>query len=206
MKTFLKVSLLAFAILTCDLAIVRAQPFVSVTSTNDGNGLFSYTFTLPSSTYAWGFTSNSSAMQMRFHGLETVFSPAGWASEIDTNNLVTWRYQNTDVVLFGSPSITFAIQSSSTTSALYNGLGASDPDYPRGVVFGTLYEQSPLNPFVVGYETFAYVGPAIVPEPSSAALLTGVLIGLGFRRFFRKPQIDQRSDQLAYSPIAPAGK
>ena len=180
MRTLPKACLLSFAVLLCGLITARAHsnPNISVTSTNNGNGLFSYTFTLANPNFAWGFSTNQTTMTMRFHGVESVFSPAGWTSQIDTNDFVTWRYLNADLVLLGDPSITFAIQSSSTTSALYDMFGSPDPDYPRGIVVGSIYDAPNRTPLLGGYETFSYIGPAVVPEPSSSALFLAAAIGV----------------------------
>ena len=180
--------LLILAGFTCGLSVANAQ-LISVLSTNNGNGLFSYTFTLGNPSYAWGFSTNESELTMRFHGIQTAFSPAGWISEVETDDFVTWRYVNTDLVLLGNPSITFAIQSSSIGTALYdNILGSPVPDYPRGIVVGSVYDVTTLTGFAVGYETFSYIGPTLVPEPSAVALF-GVAFCFVGSRLSRKIRI-----------------
>jgi hypothetical protein len=188
MRTLPKACLLSFAVLLSGWLGARAQsnPNISVSSTHDGTGLFSYTFTLGNPNFAWGFSTNQTTLTMRFHGVQTVFSPAGWTSQVDTNDFVTWRYLNADLVLLGDPSITFTIQSSSTTTALYDRFGPPDPDYPRGIVVGAIYDAPNRTPLFGGYETFSYVGPAVVPEPSSSALFLTAALGAGYTRLSRR--------------------
>ena len=174
--------MLALVILFSFKGLSSAQPFINVASSNDGNGLFSYTFTLGSPTYAWGLSLNNGSLQMHFNGLQGVFNPAGWTSSTDANNLVTWTRTDNNLTLLGSPSITFSIQSSYTQSTLYNQSGLPGDLYPRGVMVGGVYEISTLNGVTGGYETFSYFGPTSVPEPTTAALIAVTLIGFCGRK------------------------
>jgi hypothetical protein len=177
--------ILALAIFLSCKGLSSAQPLINVASSNDGNGLFSYTFSLGNPTYAWGLSTNNGFLTMRFHGIQQAFNPLGWVSSIDTNDVVTWRCLNSSLVLLGSPAITFSIQSSSFQPVLYNDFTSPDDPYPRGLMVGGAYEISSHNGIAGGYETFSYVGPAIVPEPATTSIIAVALLGLCHRRFSR---------------------
>ena len=164
---------------------VSSAQLISVASSNDGNGLFSYTFTLGDPTYAWGLSTNNGLLMMRFNGIQQAFNPSGWTSSIDANEIVTWQCLNNSLVLLGSPAITFSIQSSSVQTALYNNLTFPNDPYPLGVMVGNAYEISSHNGAGGGYERFSYIGPAVVPEPSTTAIIAVALMGLCHRRFSR---------------------
>ncbi len=162
---------------------VSSAQLISVASSNDGNGLFSYTFTLGDPTYAWGLNTNNGMLMMRFNGIQQAFNPLGWTSSIDANEIVTWQCLDNSLILLGSPAITFSIQSSSVQTAAYTNFTFPNDPYPLGVMLGSAYEISTHNVAGGGYERFSYVGPAVVPEPSTTAIIAAALLGLFHRSF-----------------------
>ena len=152
-----------------------AQPFISVSSATDGNGLFSYTFELGSPSYVWGVSSDNGDISMQSHGILDIISPAGWTATVDANEFITWQpLSGTSYV--GQPSLTFSVRSSYTGSILYDQWGVSDPVYQRGVIAGTLYTLPDHQGVALGYESFTFLGPQVVPEPSCLALIGFALL------------------------------
>jgi hypothetical protein len=163
--------------------MASAQQNVSVTSTTDGNGLYSYTFNLGSSSDVWGVSPDNGDIYMQSHGIIDVINPPGWTDTVDANGFITWQPAS-GTVYVGQPSLTFSVLSSDTDSTLYNQWGVSDPTYLEGAISGTLFTLPDYQGVSSGYETFSYLGPQAVPEPSSFALIGfAFLLMKPFRRF-----------------------
>lgn len=163
--------------------LASAQQYVSVSSTTDGNGLFSYTFDLGSSSYVWGVSSDNGDIYMQSHGILEVISPPGWTATVDANEFITWQ-PTSGTVYVGQPSLTFSVLSSYTDSILYDQWGVSDPVYLKGIIGGTLFTVPDHQGVGGGFETFSFLGPQVVPEPSSFAVIGfALLLVKPIRRF-----------------------
>ncbi len=162
--------------------MVSAQENISVSSTTDGNGLFSYTIDLGSSSYVWGVSSDNGDVYIPSYGILDVISPTGWTASVDAYQGITW-VPTSGAVYLGQPSVTFSIISSSTETALYDQpLGSGG--YQKGAVFASLYTQSDHQGVALGYEEFSFIGPEAVPEPSGIVLFSfAVLLAVVTRRF-----------------------
>lgn len=192
------IKVLAFALLLATSSWVSAQPnpFL-LTSSADGNGLFTYTFSPGDANFVMGMYSNNGNIYMPSHGVVSVTSPTGWTATVD-NDVVIWSALSTTPVYLGSPSLVFSIQSSSTQPVLYDTPLGPDP-YSRGAVVGGVHFLNPIDQQSdgegsVGFLTFSFIGPAVIPEPSSGLLVfLGGLIILSSRRTRpRTARLDRR--------------
>jgi len=169
-------------ILACSWT-VSAQTYVSVSSTNDGNGLFSYTFSLGSdSSYVWGVSADNGDIVIPSHGILDIISPPGWTATVDSNEIITWQPTSDECVFIGQPPLTFSVQSSSTEAVLYDELLGSGAGYQQGAVFGTFCTNPDHQGVALGYEMFSFFGPEEVPEPSSFALFAFAALLVGTTR------------------------
>jgi hypothetical protein len=159
--------LICLAIITTGVWKTHAQGYLSVSSTTDGNGLFSYTFDLGSSGYVWGVSSGGVSIQV--YGVENVISPSGWSATIGTNDLIIWRPIDGTAYL-GQPPVTFSVQSIYSGVVNYDQTAPLSP-YQKGAVIGAVFTASDHQYEGGGYENFSFLGPAPVPEPTTLTLL-----------------------------------
>ena len=161
---------------------------LSVQSSTDSNGLYSYTVTRGLDSYLWGGGSNMLSIVIPTLGLVATYDPPGWVSASNLPDSVVWRYTGTDTWVVENGPVTFSLRSSYPEPALYDGTAGSGM-YQRGMVLGevyttnrALYQSVSSNDVtsvnVVGYERFALLGPA-VPEPCA---LLALLLLLNRRR------------------------
>jgi hypothetical protein len=170
-------------ILACSWT-VDAQSNVSVSSTTDGNGLFSYTFNLnDSSPYVWGLNDTEGDLQIPSYGILNIISPPGWAATVDSNDIITWQPTSSDWVYLGQPPLTFSVQSSSTVAVPYDQIGEPGDTYIEGGVAGTLCTASDHVGVAGGFERFSFLGPQEVPEPSTYALFAFAILLAAPRAF-----------------------
>jgi hypothetical protein len=137
-----------------------AQEYVSVSSTTDGQGLFSYTFDLGDTSYVWGMSQASGNIFIPSHGILDVISPPGWLATVDANEFITWQPTNSTIYI-GQPPLTFSVISSYTNSILYDQWGVSDAVYMKGFISGTLFTISDHQSVGGGFETFSFLGPQV---------------------------------------------
>jgi hypothetical protein len=166
--------------------IASAQEYLSVSSTTDGNGLFSYSFDLGSSSYVWGVSSDNGDIYIPSFGVLDVICPAGWTASVDAFQGITLA-PTSGTVYLGQPSVTFSVLSSSTGTALYDQpLGSGG--YQKGAVFGSLYTLPDFQGVAGGYEEFSFIGPEAVPEPSAIVLVGFAILLLVVARSFLTPR------------------
>lgn len=137
-----------------------ADDTITVNSSDDGHGLYSYTF-LPGSTNEY-FSLGSIIIQS--HGILGTTQPPGWTVSIDTNDNIEWDY--TDNYLPLSNSVTFSVQSGYPVPRLYN-----DFNYPSELAEGFLFlivysEPDQGGELGGGYERFSYFGPSTNGAPT----------------------------------------
>jgi len=139
-----------------------AGEYVSVSSTTDGHGLFSYTFDLGSPLYVWGIQPDNGDISIQSHGILEVISPPGWVATVDANEFITWQPTN-GTIYIGQPPLTFSVISSNTNSILYDQWGISNPVYLKGIISGSLYTIPDYQGVALGFETFSFLGPQVEP-------------------------------------------
>ena len=159
-----------------------AQSLVSVDSTTDGNGLFSYTFHSINTNYIIGVSDGDGGIYMQSHGILDVISPPGWAATVDDNEFITWAVSS-GTVFVGDPALTFSVRSAYTGSVLYDEWGdGSDPTYLKGFLGGVAYTLPDHVGFVGGFENFSFLGPQLIPEPGAWAIFALGTLVLGKTR------------------------
>ena len=150
---------------------VFAQGHLSVSSTTDGHGLFSYTFDrVATSPYIWEVSPNSGGIFVQSHGILDVISPPGWTATVDANEMINWL-PTSGAMYLGQPPVTFSVSSSYSGAVLYDQPFMSG-DYQSGGVLGALCTFPDHQGGAGGYETFTFLGPQVVPEPSCFALFS----------------------------------
>jgi hypothetical protein len=153
------------------LLISRAQ-IVSVTSTNYGNGLFSYTFSSArtDNVTRFGFAS------MKAYGVIEVMTPPGATYTINSNEVVNLEVTN-ETAFLDTP-ITFYLRSCIAAEQHYDGLWSEseESDDPSGLFVGELYTMEDHIYVLGGYQAFAYIGPRKPPQPSIASFGTEITI------------------------------
>jgi len=155
----------------------------TVSSSNDGNGLFSYTFSLGTDPYVWGLANGNGTIALRSEAVLQIYSPAGWSGTWQPDGWVNWSYTGPGTVFIGEPSLTFSILSESTTAIAYNEPLAQEGNFPRGVIGGGAYTYPDHTGLAVGYESFDFIGPAPIPEPATGTLLSiGAISLLALKR------------------------
>jgi len=167
-----------------------AQNLLSVTSTTDGNGLFSYTFSLGSDPYVWGLDTNGQVI-IPSHGILDIAGPPGWAATIDTNDIITWQPTSGRVFL-GQPTLIFSVHSSYTNAVSYDQM--QEP-YQMGIVAGVAYTLPDHQALAGGFQWFSFVGPE-VPEPSTISLLPLAAVSCGLLRSLRFLRVKQGNKAL----------
>jgi hypothetical protein len=142
---------LSIALLFSSGTSLFAQGALSVISTNDGNGQFSWIFSANGGSFP-----EVDQFKMKLYGVQDTFSPPGWAATIDADDFVTWNYLGSGGAPFNGSPMALAIHSISTQSILYGGIG--NVTYPDGLYSGAVFGR------------FRYEGPIQIPEPSQGFL------------------------------------
>jgi hypothetical protein len=155
----------------------RAQ-YLSVASSTDGNGLFTYTFGSSSSALIWGTQTNLGII-VPSYGIVEISTPADWTYSIE-NETVIHFLPKTEPVYIGEPAVTFTVRSTSTSAVAYtNGPGLGE--YSRGLVVGNVYTLPDHNNVAGGYESFSFLGPEAIPEPTTLLFAAAALLLIGWR-------------------------
>jgi len=148
--------------------------FLDVQSTSDGNGNFTYTFWGSSDNpdFSFYFTPGSGTISIQAYGVLEIQGPPDWQGTVGSDGLVTWQYAAPGGVWIDDVPLTFTLQSSIPTATLYDGATL----YPRGITAGPYDEFGNPNNGGWGTESFSYLGPVAVPEPSVTAILAAGVV------------------------------
>ena len=135
-----------------------------VDSTDDGNGLFTYTFHRGDDPYVWGLGATyggvvNGLIALQSYGILGVQEPSGWSHSISDAGLITWL--PTNGLTFLDEPLTFSVQSCLAETATYDSW-PEQARYPAGFIGGTVYElPGRTNALEGGYQTFIFTGPAL---------------------------------------------
>ena len=72
---------------------VFGQDALSVTSSTDGNGLYTYTFSKGSQPYVWGL-STTTAIYLKSYGVLETSQPTNWSAKFDGSGRIVWSVAN----------------------------------------------------------------------------------------------------------------
>jgi len=168
--------------------LTRAN-LISVISSHDGTGMFTYSVSSSSSPFYFGGDSNMLKVVIPSAGVMETYSPDGWYSTVDASNIVTWLCTNSSSRYIDESPLEFKIESIYKHSTNYSGHAGTlwQKGYVAGEVYDTnyfLYSSVTTNGVasinVVGYEKFEFTGP-MIPEP---ALL--IIYYLAFVIYYRR--------------------
>ncbi len=164
---------------------------LSVASATDSNGLFTYTVQRGGEPYLWGGSEQLPSITLPALGVQSATTPPGWTAVTTGATAITWSYAGTGTWCIDAPPIVFSLLSGYYEPVAYDSLSSTDV-YQQGTVFGDVYTTN-LTPYtgaasnevtsvnVVGYERFAFVGPAL-PEPLTLGVLAVGVACLARRR------------------------
>ncbi len=132
--------------------------FLDVQSSSDGNGNFTYTIGGSSSNpdFAFYFTPGSGVISIHASGILGIQAPPGWQGSADNDGLVTFQCTDPEGAWIHDVPLTFGLSSAIGTATVYDDGAASGPFCEYG---------NPDNGGQ-GTESFSYLGPVVVPEPS----------------------------------------
>jgi hypothetical protein len=145
---------------------------LSVTCTNDGNGLYSYTFAQGDDPYVWGI-GGTATLSMPSYGVLQTFQPPGWSATLDPDGWISWQVTNGLVYL--EDPVTLAVRSTFTASRLYDGAYGASP-FPAGYIVGVVYSLPDHVAFLGGYEAFPFIGPDPIPPPLNIQRVGGSVV------------------------------
>jgi len=150
---------------------------LSVSSSNNGRGLYSYTFTNGSSVFFWGISPSSPGIYLQSCGVLQTFQPAGWTATVSPGGLVNWQVTNGN--FYFDQGVTLSVLSSSTVPRIYNDPSGST-FFSTGTLLGEIYtNNTPASLLGGGTASFAYVGPNTNSAPTLACVQStnGITIG-----------------------------
>ena len=142
-------------------ALFAAAEFASglpcdVVSTNDGNGLFTFTFQRGDTPYVWGLQTNGS-ITLQAYGVLEVRDPPGWTHSVLDPGLITWR--PTGGTNFLDEPVSFSLRCCLTEATVYE---QTSDTYPPGIILGIVYALPERTEMLGGgYQSFTYIGPAL---------------------------------------------
>jgi len=160
-------------------SLPSAANLISIISSNDGMGEFTYSVSADSLQFYFGGNTNILKIVVPSAGVVETHNPDGWYSIVDAYNVVTWLCTNSSSWYIDESLLEFKINSIYPASTNYNGPpGSALPKgYVAGEVYNTnysLYSSAATNELtsinVVGYEKFEFTGP-LIPEPIIYSLL-----------------------------------
>jgi hypothetical protein len=160
------------------LSLPATAQQLSVTSSTDGNGLFTYTFGSSSTSLIWGAQTNQGILLPSF-GILEISTPPDWTYSIQ-NETTIYFVPKSGLVYIGEPEVTFTVRSSSTSAVTYTNTTYFS-DYSRGLIVGNVYTLPDHNILAGGYESFSFLGPEAIPEPTTLLFAAAALLLIGWR-------------------------
>ena len=149
----------------------QADNSLVVVSTNNGRGLYSYTFSRGIASYFWGVP-GTGVILIQSYGILQTSQPPGWSVSIDTNSLVTW--QHTNGIGYLDLPVTFSILSSYPVPKTYDGIISSP--FSVGFLLGGVYSAHDGNALGGGFTEFIFTGPDPNPIPTLSVQRAGTNI------------------------------
>ncbi len=135
---------------------VFGQDALSVTSSTDGNGLYTYTFSKGSQPYVWGL-STTTAIYLQSYGVLETSQPTNWTANFDGSGRIVWSVANG--IAFLDAPVTVSVRSIFKTSRMYTNWGDDPIVFRQGFVLGQIYDITNHTVLGEGVENFASVGP-----------------------------------------------
>ena len=130
---------------------------LSVSSSTDGNGLYTYTFAKGPQPFVWGLSTNT-AIYMQSYGVVQTTQPANWDASFDSFGRIVWSVPN-GIDYIDDP-VTVTVRSIFKTSRTYDSWGEEEPSvFRRGFVLGYAYELPNHDVLGLGLENFVFIGP-----------------------------------------------
>lgn len=203
MGTFPTKHIVAFAFAVALLFFTRAaaaddSTVPVVTSTDDGHGLYSYTFSSTSTIQYFEL----GEILIQSHGILGTTQPPGWTVSIDTNDYIYWSYltnQNEPL----TNALTFTVQSSYPVPRLYN-----DISYPSQLADGIsvlIVFSDPDYEMELGggFMRFNYQGPSTNGAPTLflQTMDTNVIIGWHAAAVGHALQMSTNLAQTNWTPL-----
>jgi len=152
---------------------------LAVTSSTDGNGLFTYTFGTSSSSLIWGTQTNQAIILPSF-GILAITTPPDWTYSIQNETNIYFTPKS-GLVYIGEPDVTFSVRSSSTSAVPYTNT-TFFAEYSRGLIGGNVYTLPDHVGVAGGYESFSFLGPAVIPEPAVLHFAAPLLLLFALQR------------------------
>jgi len=137
------------------------DPF-TVTSTNDGAGLFTFTVSPNPGWYWWFYTDD--VFCMATYGVVSMTAPAGWTNQIADDGWVYWQPESNLHYISNGDTLTFSFHSIYTNSTSYEALPGVDR-FGRCIISGVAGVGTPV-PIAGGYAMYPIVGPDPGPLPT----------------------------------------
>ena len=139
---------------------------LTVVSSDNGRGLYSYTFTNGNSIFFWGLSPSSPGIYLQSYGVTQTIQPPGWTATVSPSGLVTW--QVTNGIFYFDQGVTLSVLSTCAVPRLYNDK-TGNSFFSTGTLLGEIYtNNTPLSFLGGGSSSFSYVGPNTNSAPTLA--------------------------------------
>ncbi|RLD12575.1 MAG: hypothetical protein DRI44_00090 [Chlamydiae bacterium] len=175
----MKTILILIAIFALGFSNISSANLVSVISTNNGSGLFTYKISAGIDPYFFGGNTNFLKIIIPSVAVVSTIDPPGWISTINIDDTITWECTNPVLNYVDYDLVDFSLQSSILIATNYP---INKTGLVQGEIYNTnhsIYSSVPTNTMVsvntVGFEYFEIEGPAI-PEPYIIILFFPLLI------------------------------
>jgi len=129
---------------------------LTVTSSTDGQGLYTYTFSKGSQPYVWGLSTNT-AIYLQSYGVLGTSQPTNWIASFDESGRIVWSATN-GIVFIEDPVIV-SVRSIFKTSRAYKSWDDEPPVFRKGFALGTIYGITNHEPLSLAIEDFESIGP-----------------------------------------------